>query len=175
MRVTAKGDAGLSIFGSRWSPKHLTGFSQSCAPAIASNQYDFPVTQQGVEVKLNLETQTVGSVVVLSCTGRFTYREEATAFSEKIAELLPSVRQVVVELSGLEALDSAGLGELVVVHMWAKASGCSMKLAGASPRIRQLFELTNLISVFEVHSTLDDALLSFQRPVARAKTADQVA
>lgn len=126
-------------------------------------------------MKLSLESHAIGNVAVLCCRGRFTYRDEATAFSEKIAELLPKVRQVVVELSGLEVLDSAGLGELVVVHMWAKASGCSMKLAGANPRIRQLFELTNLISVFDVHPTLDDALLSFQRPVARAKTADHAA
>jgi anti-anti-sigma regulatory factor len=68
-------------------------------------------------VKLNLETYAIGNVVVLCCRGRFTCRDEATAFSEKIAELLPKVRQVVVELSGLEVLDSAGLGELVVVHM----------------------------------------------------------
>ena len=126
-------------------------------------------------MKLDLETYAIGNVVVLRCKGRFTYRDEAAAFSQKIAELLPKVRQVVVELSGLDALDSAGLGELVVVHMWAKASGCSMKLAVANPRIQQLFELTNLISVFDVHPTLDDALLSFQRPVAKAKTADHAA
>jgi anti-anti-sigma regulatory factor len=50
-----------------------------------------------------------------------------------------------------------------------------MKLAAANPRIRQLFELTNLTSVFDVHPTLDDALLSFQRPVGKAKTADHAA
>jgi len=127
------------------------------------------------QLKLNLETRAIGDVMVLSCKGRFTYREEATAFSEKMAGLLPDVHQVVVEFSGLEALDSAGLGELVVVHMWAKASGCSMKLAGANPHIRQLFELTNLISVFDVYSTLEDALISFQRPTAKAKAADHAA
>ncbi len=126
-------------------------------------------------MKLDLETRTIGDVTVLYCTGRFTYREEATAFSQTIAGLLPHARRVVVELSGLEAVDSAGLGELVVVHMWAKASGCSLKLAGANPRIRQLFELTNLLSIFDVHPTLDDALLSFQPHVAKAKIAGHAA
>lgn len=126
-------------------------------------------------MKLSLESRAIDDVVILCCKGRFTYRDEATAFSEKIAELLPATRQVVVELSELEALDSAGLGELVVVHMWAKASGCAMKLAGANPKIRQLFELTNLISVFDVYATLDDALRSFQRRVANDKAADHAA
>jgi anti-sigma B factor antagonist len=126
-------------------------------------------------LKLDLETRAIDDVTVLYCRGRFTYRDEATAFSEKIAELLPTVRQLVVDLSGLDAIDSAGLGELVVVHMWIKASGCSLKLAGANLHIQRLFELTNLSSVFDVHSTLDDALLSFQRQSAEAKTAAHAA
>jgi anti-sigma B factor antagonist len=126
-------------------------------------------------VKLHLETRAIDEVTVLYCRGRFTYRDEATAFSQKIAELLPHARRVVVELSGLEVIDSAGLGELVVVHMWIKASGCCLKLAGANPRVRQLLELTNLLSVFEVHPTLDDALLSFQQNVARTRSAVQAA
>jgi anti-sigma B factor antagonist len=122
-------------------------------------------------LKLDLEIRAIDDVTVLYCRGRFTYRDEATAFSQKIAELLPNARRIVVELSGLEIIDSAGLGELVVVHMWVKASGCSLKLAGANPRIQQLLELTNLLSVFDVQPTLDDALLSFQRNVAKTRTA----
>ena len=81
-------------------------------------------------MKLDLEIRAIDDVTVLYCRGRFTYRDEATAFSQKIAELLPNARRIVVELSGVEIIDSAGLGELVVVHMWVKASGCSLKLAG---------------------------------------------
>lgn len=126
-------------------------------------------------MKLDLETRTINDVTVLSCRGRFTYRDEAAAFSEQIAELLPEARQIVVDLSGLEAVDSAGLGELVVVHMWIRASGCSLKLAGANARILQLFELTNLVSVFDVHPTLDEALLSFRQQSAEPKAAAHAA
>jgi anti-sigma B factor antagonist len=122
-------------------------------------------------LKLELKTCAIDNVTVLFCKGRFTYRDEARAFSQKIGELLPHARQFVVELSGVEAIDSAGLGELVVVHMWIRAAGCSLKLAGANPRIRQLLELTNLLSVFDVHPTLDEALLSFQRNPPKMKNA----
>ena len=122
-------------------------------------------------LKLDLETRAIDDVTVLFCKGRFTYRDEARAFSEKIADLLPNARQLVVEFSGLEVIDSAGLGELVVVHMWIRASGCSLKLAGANPRIQQLLELTNLLSVFDVHPTLDDALLSFQGKTTQSRNA----
>jgi anti-sigma B factor antagonist len=119
-------------------------------------------------VKLDLETRAINDVTVLFCRGRFTYREEATAFSQKMAELLPQARQIVVDFSGLEAIDSAGLGELVVVHMWIRTGGCSLKLAGLNPRIRHMLELTNLLSVFDVHPTLDDALLAFQGKIPKS-------
>jgi len=122
-------------------------------------------------MKLDLETRTIDDVTVLFCKGRFTYRDEATAFSEKIAELLPDARQLIVELSGLEVIDSAGLGELVVVHMWIRASGCSLKMAGANARILEVLELTNLLSIFDVHPTLDDALLSYQRKITKSRNA----
>jgi anti-sigma B factor antagonist len=119
-------------------------------------------------LKLDLATRAINDVTVLFCKGRFTYRDEAVAFSQKIAELLPHAQQVVVEFSGLEAIDSAGLGELVVVHMWVRAGGCSLKLAGLNPRVQRTLELTNLLSIFDVHPTLEDALLSFEQKVAKS-------
>jgi anti-sigma B factor antagonist len=127
------------------------------------------------KLKLDLETSAVDDVTILYCKGRFTYHDETTVFSAKIAELLPNARKVIVELSGLEIIDSAGLGELVVVHMWIRASGCLLKLSGPNPHIRKLLELTNLLSVFDVHATLDEALLSFQLQVGKGRTAVQAA
>jgi anti-anti-sigma factor len=119
-------------------------------------------------LKLDLETRAIGDVTVLFCRGRFTYRDEAVAFSQKIAELLPHAHQLVIEFSGVEAIDSAGLGELVVVHMWVRACGCSLKLAGLNPRIHDTLALTNLLSIFDIRPTLEDALLSFPPKVAKS-------
>ena len=125
-------------------------------------------------MKLDMEVRTIDEVSVLYCKGRFTYREEAVAFSQTVSRLVSENRALVVEMSGLEIIDSAGLGELVVVHMWAKASRCALKVAGANFRILQLFDLTNLLSVFDVHPTLDDALLSL-RLTAVTETASNAA
>ena len=126
-------------------------------------------------MKLTLKTEAIHDVTVLRCQGRFTYRDEATAFSQKIAALLPHTRQLIVEFSELEIIDSAGLGELVVVHMWIRASGCALKVAGANARILHLLELTNLSRIFDIHPTLDDALLSFERKPKKAGSAANAA
>ena len=117
-------------------------------------------------MKLHLRIRTVDSVTVLYCQGRICYGDETAAFLERLTGLLPHTQQLIVELGGVEMIDSAGLGELVMVLMWAQACGCSIKLASARHQIQDLLELTNLASVFEIHPTLNHALLGFQGQAA---------
>lgn len=107
---------------------------------------------------MKLQLETLGDIAILHCRGRITYRDEAVQFSKKVAELLPRTQRLVVELSGVEMIDSAGLGELVLVLLWAQANGCAIKLAGPRRHVRETLEVTNLASVFEIHPTCQDAV-----------------
>jgi len=112
-------------------------------------------------LKLNLEIRSADDVTIVHCYGRIVYRDEAVQLSEKIAGLLPYTRQLVLDLSGVEMMDSAGLGEMALMLTWARATGCSIKLAAPIQQVRNVLELTNLASVFEIHAKLEDALLAF--------------
>ena len=114
-------------------------------------------------MKLSLEIRTHEDVTVVYCQGRIAYGEEAATLSVKVAELLARTRYLVLELSGVEMIDSAGLGELVVLFMWSQAAGCCLKLAAAPRHIRELLELTNLTSVLEIHPTLEGAVAPASR------------
>ena len=109
------------------------------------------------ELRLSLETRVTEDVAVIRCKGRIAYGIEAAALSGEIAELAPQTRRVVIDLSGVEMIDAAGLGELVSVAVAAQASGCSIMLAAPGDFIRRVLTLTNLTSVFEVYPTLDAA------------------
>ena len=112
-------------------------------------------------LRLSLETRVTEDVTVICCKGRIAYGIEAAALFGEIAELAPETRRVVIDLSGVEMIDAAGLGALISVALTAQASQFWVKLAAPGNLIRQLLELTKLTSVFEVHPTLDAA----SRPV----------
>ena len=112
------------------------------------------------KLKLSLETRVTEDVAVIRCKGRIAYGIEAAALSGEIAELAPQARRVVIDLSGVEMIDAAGLGALISVALTAQASQCTVKLAAPGNLIRQLLELTKLTSVFEVHPTLDAATVA---------------
>lgn len=114
------------------------------------------------EVKLNLQVARNDKVTVIHCRGRIVYRDEAAALSTAVIGNLAAQGHLVLELSGVEIIDSAGLGELLAVYHIAHARRSSLKLAAVRPQVLQLLHLTNLASVFEIHTSLEAAILSCQ-------------
>jgi anti-sigma B factor antagonist len=113
-------------------------------------------------LKLSLETRRRGDVVIVYCQGRIVYRDEAAALSNLVGEVLEHGSKVVLDLSGVSTIDSAGIGELVLLHTWAQARNADLRCASPSPFVRDLLYLTRLDSFFEIHASLNDALAAFQ-------------
>ena len=110
------------------------------------------------KLKLTLEAEHPGGAVVLHCQGRIIFHREASSLSTIVTEVLPSARRMVVDLAGVDSVDSGGLGELVLAHMWAEAAGYTLKFACPKKSVRHLFEVTNLLSVFDVYASVPEAM-----------------
>jgi len=114
-------------------------------------------------LKLSLQALTTDcDVTVVLCRGRVVYRDEAAALSRTVSKLMQDGRNLVLDLSGVEMVDGAGLGEFVGLHNRAASSRRSMKLAALRSHVRSIFDLTKLAPVFEIYSTVEEAASSFQ-------------
>lgn len=111
-------------------------------------------------VKLAMEVHHYEGVSVVHCRGRITYRDEAAQLSATAGDLLSRTRNIILEMSDVETMDSAGLGELAVLLMWSQAYECEIKIAAPRPHVRNLLELTNLVSVVRIFPTIEDAMCS---------------
>jgi anti-anti-sigma factor len=114
------------------------------------------------KLKLSLETRNRGDVIIVHCQGRIVYRDEAAALSRLVGEILENGGKVVLDLSGVSSIDSAGIGELAFLYSWARSQNADLKCANPSPLVRELLDLTNLDSVLEIHPSLGEALAAFQ-------------
>jgi anti-sigma B factor antagonist len=117
--------------------------------------------QKESKLKLSLETRNRGEIIVVHCQGRIVYRDEAAALSRIVDEVLHPGSRLVLELSGVSSIDSAGIGELALLQTWAQNRNAELKCAGPNELVRALLDLTNLDSVMEVYPTLEAALESF--------------
>jgi anti-sigma B factor antagonist len=114
-----------------------------------------------LNLKLSFEVRETREATVLSCRGRIVYRDEAKALSSKVMEVLPRDGQLVIDLSGVETIDSAGLGELVGMLNHARDNGANLCLVAPNKRVYTLLRITNLTSLFEIHPTIEQAMLAW--------------
>ena len=100
-------------------------------------------------------------VVILTLKGRLTLGE-SNLIREKVAALAAAGKHnVVVDLGGVDYIDSTGLGILVICFTSLKKQGGALKLVNPNKRNVELLLLTKLHTVFEVFNEDQDAVNSF--------------
>jgi anti-sigma B factor antagonist len=111
-------------------------------------------------VDLTLNTRTQGEHTVLEVAGEVDVYT-APGLRDRVSDLLDGGQhQIVIDLGGVEFLDSTGLGVLVAGLNRAREVGGSLSLVCPQERVLKLFRITGLDEVFTVHGTVDEALAS---------------
>jgi anti-anti-sigma factor len=101
-----------------------------------------------MEEMLKVATEARDGANVVLCSGRLVAGATHVLRSEVKALIGPG-RRVVLDLSGLTQMDSMGLGTIVALYVSAKSDGARLELVNLAPKIRLLFSMTNLLSLFE--------------------------
>lgn len=117
-------------------------------------------------MNLKVETRVADGITIVSCHGRIIFGEESGALREALKQVLTSTREIVLNLSGVNYIDSGGLGTLVGVYSSARSNGADIKLAGLGQRLRDVLQITKLVTVFEVYDTEQQAIAAFHRGAA---------
>lgn len=110
----------------------------------------------------NISERVVDGVVVIQLDGSAGSIEASKRIRDRFQEVLGNGNtRLVVDLSGLQYIDSAGLGALVAGYTTARNQGGNVKLANPARQFRDQLVMTKLDTVFEVYDTIQDAVQSF--------------
>ena len=106
---------------------------------------------------LVLETDDRGDITVVSVKGEVDLYT-APSLKERVADLVSAGRsRLAVDLSGVEFMDSTGLGVLIGGLKRCKEAGGSLALIAPREPVTKVLAITGLDKVFSVHETLDQA------------------
>ena len=109
----------------------------------------------------SISIRQAGTVSLLDLKGRLTSFETG-ALREAVARLLRDGRKnVVLNLGGLQYLDSSGIGELARIYVSVVKAGGQLKVVGLSPKVEEVLKITQLYRVFPEFASEEDALGSF--------------
>jgi anti-anti-sigma factor len=105
--------------------------------------------------------RSVGDRLVLSPQEALQAGGAAEAFERHIQQLFRNgYRHLVVDLSGVPSIDSAGIRALVRGHTSAQRLGGTLRLAAPESNVSRVLELAHLGGVFEIFSSVDAARLA---------------
>lgn len=113
-------------------------------------------------MKPQVQTRDVGDVTILEIRGRITLGEGASLLREAIRHTLNHNSRVLIDLAEVTYIDSTGLGEMVGGWVSARNRGAEMKLLHIKSQIKDLLQVTKLLTVFECFEDEEVALASFQ-------------
>jgi anti-anti-sigma factor len=111
---------------------------------------------------MHVEIRKSGEVVILDLKGKLTAGLGDQILRETIDELLAeNWRKILLNLSEVSFMDSAGVGELVAGLRTAKRFGASLKLLNANERVQSTLYVARLLPIFEIYRDESEALQRF--------------
>jgi len=118
--------------------------------------------------QMDISHHKIGNVIVIKLEGENLDAQEAPDFKQKANDLISKEgsNHVVLDLSGLNFIDSTGLGSFLSLMRGLNSSQGDMKLANMSSPIHTIFELVCMHKIFEIYDSVEEAVAAFEKQKA---------
>lgn len=110
---------------------------------------------------LKINSRQLEGVTVIECAGRIVFGDEASQLREIVKKEIAENSRIVLNLGEVTYIDSGGIGTLVSLFTTARNAGGDIKLANLTKRVKDLLQITKLITVFESYDDVQKALNAF--------------
>ena len=120
---------------------------------------------------MKLDSRTYADTLVVAPAGRLDH-DNCEAFraglQPHLDQALAARKRIVVDLSGLEYVSSAGLRCFMLAAKQAGAQGGKIVLAALRPVVAEIFQISRFDMVFELHPSVREALAAVSPDAAAA-------
>jgi anti-sigma B factor antagonist len=114
---------------------------------------------------VTISTRLVGTVTVIQLRGTLDASEGDPDLRRAIRLAVDNgARAVVINLQDVSAIDSSGIAALASGHMTLVNHSGRLKICNLSKKLRDIFVITRLNTVFDTYETEAGAIASFQSP-----------
>lgn len=108
---------------------------------------------------VELSTREYNGYVVVALCGELDI-VDAAAVASALGTIVAREPGIIVDLAGLEFIDSSGVAVLAYGRKRARRAGGDLLLAAPRRQVVQVLTLTRLVDVFTVHASVEEAICS---------------
>jgi len=102
----------------------------------------------GTPAQFSLAVNVQPDVTTVRCSGRLMV-ESGNILRTEVHKLIKPGGRIVLDLTDVTHCDSMGLGAVISLYVSSKSAGCRLELINLAQKVRQLFSMANLLSLFE--------------------------
>ena len=103
-----------------------------------------------------------GPITIVDLRGSIDLGEASLTLRRTIRDLVDSARtKIILNLSQVNSMDSAGVGELAGAYVPVKSKGGDLKFLNPTKKVYDMLKITQLDKVFEVYIDEQTAIRSF--------------
>ena len=111
---------------------------------------------------MKIDIRQKQSVTILVPKGKITIGSGDVALRDSVLAALDSgALKILINLDGVSTIDSSGIGELVAAYTTVTNRGGQLKLSNLSAKVSDILQITQLVAVFQVEDSEEEALRSF--------------
>ena len=107
---------------------------------------------------MQFERETVESFTVVRVTGRLDAISAPELDAQTASWLEENLLNVVLDMSGVEYISSAGLRSILAAAKQLKAKGGVLRFCGLTGMVAEVFTVSGFASLFEIFETCDQAV-----------------
>jgi anti-sigma B factor antagonist len=113
-------------------------------------------------MSMKTSIRQANGVTIVDCSGRIAHGEGSVILKDVVRELLSKEqKEIVLNLGGVNYIDSSGIGELVSAFTTVRKQGGDLKLLNLTKKVHDLLQITKLYTVFDVKDDEAGAIKSF--------------
>jgi anti-anti-sigma factor len=116
-----------------------------------------------IEGSMEITHEVNNDVIVVKLDGEFLDAKEASAFKEKVFDVLSKEthNKCIFNMGSLQFVDSSGLGTFLSILRKLNSQGGDLKLTHVTDPVRTLFQVVRMHKLFEIYHSVEDAIESF--------------
>jgi anti-sigma B factor antagonist len=104
----------------------------------------------------DLSTSECGGTVVVALQGELDV-VDAAAVAAALVTAAAGESRIIVDLAGLDFIDSSGIAALAYARRHARQAGGDLLLAAPQQQVLRILTITRLVDDFRVHASVDEA------------------
>jgi anti-sigma B factor antagonist len=112
---------------------------------------------------LDIKTQKIGNHVLVKLSGRLDITQSDEVESQLAKDVQSGEGDIIINLSSISYISSSGIRIFVGMVRELNKQGRKLKLCSITPPVKKVFDVVELLDLFDVYATEEEAIASLKR------------